>query len=379
MIYLDNAATSFPKPECVARAMYEYMTENGANVNRGVYSPARDAELKLLSLRERLCTLFGLDDPRRATITPGATASLNMAIKGLLKPGDHCIVGSMEHNAVMRPLMQLGKTGVSFDRIHADTEGHIRAKDMLPLIRPNTRLAVVSHASNVCGTIADIEAIGELCKKRGIFLLLDASQTAGCVPIDFKAMGLSALAASGHKALMGPSGIGILLMDKAFSDALEPLISGGTGSMSDSEEIPPYLPDRFEAGTPNIPGIYGLESALSFLQTETVEAVRKKEQSLTEMLIDGLTDIKDIRILGAADIRERTGVVSIDFLNTDNADAARRLAELGIMTRCGLHCAPSAHIALGTMPSGTVRLSIGFYTTERDIYSAVSAVRETAR
>ena len=373
-IYLDNGATSFPKPEGVSQAMKNYMDRVGATINRSVYGSAQDAGLVTLQLRESAAKLFHFTGPvTHVILTPGATWSLNMAIKGYLKPGDHCIVSSMEHNAVMRPLLQL--EGVTFDRIPCDREGLLDPAVLENLIRPNTKLVVMAHGSNVCGSVQDAQAIGQICHRHGIAFVLDAAQTAGHYPIDFEAFHLSALTAPGHKGLLGPSGIGLLLMRDDFARALDPIVAGGTGSASDSEYLPDYLPDRFESGTPNLPGIYGLEAALRYVSQRGVADLRQHEMALCDRFLEGLKAIDGVRLCGTEDRERRVGVISVDFLHQDNAEAAFRLeTEFGILTRCGLHCAPSAHKSLDTFPRGTVRFSLGFANTESDVDAALAAI-----
>lgn len=373
-IYLDNAATSFPKPDGVSTAMKTYIDRVGATINRSVYGSAQDAGLLTLQLRQRLKRLFHFQSPvTHVILTPGATWGLNMAVKGFLKPGDHCIVSSMEHNAVMRPLLQL--EGVEFDRIPCNREGLLNPEDIEPLIRPNTKLLVLAHGSNVCGSIQDAKAVGDICKKHGIAFLLDAAQTAGHYPVDFEAFGLSALCVPGHKGLLGPSGIGALLMTDGFAKALNPIVAGGTGSASDSEYLPEYLPDRFESGTPNLPGIYGWEAALAFVEKTGVEALRSHEMALCQRFLEGLETIDGVTLCGTKDVNRRVGVISVDFLHKDNAEAAFTLeTDYGILTRCGLHCAPSAHKTLDTFPRGTVRFSLGFANTEADVDAAIAAI-----
>ena len=374
-IYLDNAATSFPKPEGVSAAMKTYLDQVGATINRSVYTSAQDAGLVTLQLRERLKQLFRFPAPvTHVILTPGATWGLNMAIKGFLRPGDHCIVSSMEHNAVMRPLQQL--EGVAFDRIPCDREGLLNPADVEALIRPNTKLLVMAHGSNVCGSVQDAKTVGEICAKHGIAFVLDAAQTAGHYPIDFAQFQLSALCVPGHKGLLGPSGIGALLMTDAFAKALDPIVAGGTGSASDSEYLPEYLPDRFESGTPNLPGIYGWEAALRFLEGTGVDALRAHEMGLCKRFLDGLESIPGVNLCGTRDVSRRVGVVSVDFLHKDNAQAAFELeTDYGILTRCGLHCAPSAHKTLDTFPRGTVRFSLGFASTEKEVDAALAAIK----
>ena len=375
-IYLDNGATSFPKPEGVSRAMKDYMDNIGATINRSVYGSAQDAGLVTLQLRESLAKLFHFTEPATHVIlTPGATWGLNMAIKGALKPGDHCIVSSMEHNAVMRPLLQL--EGVEYDRIPCNREGLLDPADVEKLIRPNTKLVVMAHGSNVCGSVQDAAAVGEICHRHGIDFVLDAAQTAGHYPIDFEAFHLSALCVPGHKGLLGPSGIGALLMRHDFARKIDVIVAGGTGSASDSEYLPDYLPDRFESGTPNLPGIYGFEAAVRYVTDRGVEDLRNHEMQLCERFLNGLKDIPNVNMCGTWDLNRRVGVISVDFVGQDNAIAAFNLEmDYGILTRCGLHCAPSAHKTLDTVPRGTVRFSLGFASTAEDVDAALTAIRE---
>lgn len=378
-IYLDNAATSFPKPPAVAERMTEYTLNVGASINRSVYAAAESAAMVTYELRERLCRLFGFEYPHYAVLTPGNTAGINMIIKGLLKPGDHCLVSSMEHNAVMRPLMQLKEQGVSFDRIPCGGDGIMNIDAIPGMIRANTRLLIMAHASNVSGGIQDIESVGAICAECGIDFALDAAQTAGHYKVDFGACKLSAVSMPGHKGLMGPAGIGALLLRPDFAEKLTPLIAGGTGSASDSEILPDYMPDRFESGTVNLPGIYGLEAALDHIERTGAETLREHDRRLTARFLDALSQIKAVRVPGPDSAEKRVGVISVDFVGLDNAECADKLAEeYGIMTRCGLHCAPSAHKTLGTFPQGTVRFSTGFYNTAEDVDAAAAAIDRIA-
>lgn len=375
MVYLDNAATSYPKAPGVASAMADYVEKVGATINRSSYASAQEAGLVTLSLRERLCRLFNHPDPTHAVLTPGATAGLNMVIKGLLRPGDHCLVSSMEHNAVMRPLVQLEREGVAFERIPCDAQGRLRLEALPGMIKLNTRLVVMAHGSNVCGTVQDAEAVGKICRERGVPFALDAAQTAGHIEVDFERFGLSALVVPGHKGLLGPQGIGALLLDADFARRLTPLVAGGTGSASDSEELPGWMPDRFESGTPNIPGVYGWEAALGWLENTGIETLENHEKTLSKRFLEGIYGLKNVKLYGATVPEGRTGVFSVGFLNCDNAEAAWRLErEFGILTRCGLHCAPSAHKTLGSFPEGSVRFSTGWANTEADIDAALSAI-----
>lgn len=377
-IYLDNAATSFPKPEGVSDRMKYYLDCVGANVNRSVYTAAQEAGLVTLSLRQRLSELFRFpESPSHVILTPGATASLNMLVAGLLRPGDHCIVSSMEHNAVMRPLLRL--PGVEVSRIPCDREGFAAVDALEGLFRENTRLVLIAHGSNVSGTVQDAETIGRICAARGVPFALDGAQTAGHFPIDFQAMHLSALAVPGHKGLLGPGGIGALLVTDELARRMTPLIAGGTGSASDSEYLPDYLPDKFESGTANLPGCYGWEAAVRFVAERGVDSLRQHEMRLCQRFIEGLEEIPHVRLCGTRDMARRVGVISVDLLRRDNAEAAFALeSRYGILMRCGLHCAPSAHRTLGTFPQGTVRFSLGWANTEADVDAAVAAIRELA-
>ena len=374
MIYFDNAATSFPKAPGVSDAMKFYLDSVGASINRGVYASAQEAGLKTLILREQLCGFFHHSDPNHAILTAGNTASLNFVIKGFLQSGDHVLVSSLEHNAVMRPLKQLG---IDFDRVPCDAEGFLDLNAAEALLRPNTKLFVLNHASNVSGTVQDAKSVGTLCKLHNIPLVLDAAQSAGHIPVDFEKFSLSALTVPAHKGLLGPQGIGALLLAPEFAQKLSPLLAGGTGSMSDSEELPRYLPDRFEPGTPNLPGIYGWSASMDYVNRVGLTALREHEITLTKRFLDGLDGISGLRLVGTRELSRRVGVIAVDFLRMDNAEAADRLErEYEILTRCGMHCAPSAHKALGTFPQGVVRFSVGYRTTEAEVDCALRAIKE---
>lgn len=375
-IYLDHAATSGKKAPGVAEAVYENLSGLCANVNRSTYSLSSSASMRVLECRELLADRFSFPDPSHVVFTSGQTTSLNMVLQGYLAPQDHVLVSSMEHNAVMRPLQALAQSiGVVIDRVPCAADGSLDPSRLRPYLHPRTKLAVFTHASNVAGTLLPIEAIGALLDAHGIPLVLDAAQTAGHVPIDFRAMHLSALAVPAHKGLLGPAGLGALLVKPELASAMRPLLCGGTGSASDSEMQPDYMPDKFESGTLNLPGIMGLHAALSFLTPERILALEREERRLTERLLAGLLQSKRVRLAGLPGIDGRVGVVSIDCLSMDNAEVAYRLeAEFGICTRCGLHCSPSAHRTLGTFPQGAVRFSIGYGTTDDEIDAAISAL-----
>lgn len=377
-IYLDNGSTSFPKPACVPEAVFRYMTACGSNVGRGGYETAYSAEELVFETRERLCALFHGEDARCAVFTPNITVSLNVLLKGFVHPGDHVLVSSMEHNAVMRPLRQLQAQGVTFDRVPCRADGTLLLDAAGDLLRENTRLFVCLHASNVCGTLLPAAQIGAFCKRHHLRFFLDSAQTAGVFPIDMQKMCIDAVAFTGHKGLLGPQGTGGIVMRGTLAKELTPLLSGGTGSMSHTEFMPEFLPDRFEAGTMNLPGIAGLHAALGFLQQTQPDAIRAHELGLTKRFLDGLAPLAEdgrVRIIGLPGVKNRTGVVSIQTPKHELAEIAAELDErFGISTRVGLHCAPAAHKTLGTFPTGTIRFSFGFFNTDEDVDCAVSAL-----
>ena len=376
-IYFDNASTSFPKAEGVAEAVYHYLKDCGCNINRGGYDEAYQAEEIVLRTRQQLTELFHGPDCRNAVFTRNITESLNVLLKGFLKAGDHVLVSAMEHNAVMRPLSQLTEQDVSFDRIPCMADGTLDISAMDRLLRENTRAVVMLHASNVCGTLIPVETVGAFCHAHGLRFILDTAQTAGVFPIDMEAMHIDALAFTGHKGLLGPQGIGGFILQPDMVPLVQPLIAGGTGSISHEEQMPSFMPDRFEAGTMNLPGIMGLHAALCWLERETIAAVRSHELELTERFLSGALDIPCLRVVGRQDIAGRAGVVSVVPENADPALAADALGrEYGIMVRVGLHCAPNAHKTLGTFPTGTIRFSFGRWNTPQQVDTALSALRE---
>ena len=376
-IYFDSAATSFPKPESVPQAMLHFMTNIGCNVNRGSYSAALDAEDILFDTREQLTDFFHGDDCRNTIFTANVTTSLNVLLKGLLKPGDHVLVSSLEHNAVMRPLQQLKKTGVSFDRIPCDAEGYMDLDSLPGLCQKNTRAIICTHASNVFGTLQPLTELGRFCQEHGLIFIVDSAQTAGVFPVDMQNMHIDALAFTGHKSLLGPQGTGGFLLKEHMVSKIDPLLSGGTGSISHTEEIPSFMPDRFEPGTPNLPGIYGLHAALEFLAKEKTDTIRSHELALCKQFLDGLSQIKKIKITGPKNIIGRAPVVSIQIPDMDLAKAAWILDQkYSIQTRVGLHCAPHAHKALHTFPEGTLRFSFGYFNTSEEINYCLRALEE---
>ena len=379
-IYLDQASTSYPKAPSVARAVYDYLSGSAVNVNRGGYRAAYSVEEQIFETREQLLRLFHFTSGKGKNVifTPNITTSLNILLKGLLKPGDHVLVSSMEHNAIMRPLVQLAGNG---DRIPCREDGSLLIEKAEALLRPETRLLVCLHASNVCGTMIPVQKLSAFCQKHHLLFILDTAQTAGAVPIDMEALHLDALAFTGHKSLRGPQGIGGFLITNELAAQIEPLISGGTGSVSHTEEVPAFLPDRFEPGTPNIPGILGLHAALSDLEKTSMEESFQHEMKLTQEFIDGIQALdpfeKNIRIIGKKNTSDRCAVVSLQTLQPDMSMVAYELdSTYSIMTRVGLHCAPSAHKTFSTYPSGTIRFSFGPKNTSREVETTLDALKK---
>ena len=376
-IYLDNGSTSFPKAPGVGKAMADFIEKVGVNIGRGGYEEAYSAAEVVLDTREKLCRLFHFDRPENVIFQSGITAAMNVLLKGLLKPGDRVLTTSMEHNAVMRPLRQLEKAGVEVVLIPCNSDGTLDFEALIDLATPGTRALVMTHASNMCGTVMPVKDVAEYCQTLGIWTIVDCAQTAGILPIDMEDWGVDAIAFAGHKGLLGPQGIGGFLITDDLAAEVDPLLSGGTGSISHLETVPEFLPDRFEPGTQNLPGIFGLHAALTYLEQTGIDAIREHEMACTARLLEGLSQLKGIRIVGRTQLTGRTAVVSVEFLHMDNADAAFLLEDkYGIMTRCGLHCAPRAHMTVGTFPQGTVRFAPGRETTVAEIDAAIAAVKE---
>lgn len=375
-IYFDNSSTSFPKAPNVGRAMGEFI-ENGAfNINRGSYEGAYEAGSAVLDTREMLKDLFNCPNSKNVVFTPSVTYSLNFFIKGFLKPGDHVLVTSVEHNAVMRPLVQMEKLGVEFDAVPCDEEGGVTADDFRAYIKENTKAIITTHASNVCGTIIPIEEIGALCKEKGLVYAVDTAQTAGILNIDMQKANIDFLAFTGHKGLLGPQGIGGFIASDKLEGLIDPVISGGTGSLSDSEEIPDFLPDRFESGTLNLPGIIGLHQALVYLKEAGIDNMRNEKMEITKYFLDQVKEIDGVKVAGKKTVEGRLGVVSIDFEGFDNSIVSFYLSNrYKIMTRVGMHCAPRAHKTLKTFPQGTVRFSFSHFNTKEEVDVCIDSIK----
>lgn len=375
MIYLDNAATSFPKPEVVYKAILNNMKNFGANPGRSGHKMALEAGRGIFKGREIIAELFNIDDPMQIVFTSNATESLNLAIKGILNPGDHVITTSMEHNSVLRPIKTLENNGVENSIIQCDESGILNPQDIRNAIKENTKLIVITHASNVTGTLMPIKEVGEIAKEKGVLFLVDAAQTAGIYDIDIKTMHIDLLAMAGHKGLMGPQGTGVLYIKEGIE--VRPLKEGGTGSKSQELIQPLMLPDRYESGTPNTLGIAGLTAGIEYILQEGIDKIRKHEEFLTEYFIEGLNKIKKVKIYGPKDIKKQVAVVSINIGEEDSSEMAYILDKaFDIAVRPGLHCAPLAHKTLGTSEQGTVRFSMGYFNIKEDIDSALKAIKD---
>ncbi len=378
MIYFDNAATTFPKPPEVIEAVSDCLKNYCANPGRGGHKLSLQSGRVILEARELLAELYNSDSPDRIILTQNATESLNLALKGYLKKGSHVITTSMEHNAVMRPLKALEKLGIETTIVQCSKEGEIDIKDIEKAIRKETVLIAATHASNVIGTIMPIVEIGKLAKNYNLEFLVDASQTAGVYEIDVKKMNISMLAFTGHKSLMGPQGTGGLYIREGLE--LNPLKEGGTGSKSDSLYQPDMLPDRFESGTHNTPGIAGLCAGINYIKNKGMDNIRRHEQELARYFIDGLRNMKEVKIYGTKDVNKQAPVVSINIGDIGSSEVSYILDQTSdIATRSGLHCAPLAHMTLGTMEQGTVRFSFGYFNTKEEIEAAIAAISQIVR
>lgn len=377
-IYLDNAATSWPKPPAVMAAMEAYNEGVGASAGRGAYRRAVESGRLLFDTREVVARLFHIADSRRVIFTLNATEALNLALQGLLRPGDHVVTTSMEHNSVVRPLHHLARDrGVEFTQVPCSGEGFLDPDDFARALRPHTRLAAVIHASNVCGAVNDVAALGRICRERGVRFLVDAAQSAGAVPIDVQAMNIDLLAFPGHKSLLGPLGTGALYVGPGIE--LEPLVYGGTGTDSGNTYQPDALPDHYEAGSHNALGLAGLKAACEFIEQVTPAAAGTHKAALAKRLATATAGLAGVRYFGPADCSRQAGVCSFQVAGWDPSEVAVVLdREFGIMARAGLHCAPLAHKTLGTLTQGTVRFSFGWYNTEAHADAAAAALAAVA-
>jgi cysteine desulfurase / selenocysteine lyase len=378
MIYLDNAATSWPKPPEVITAMTDVLNHAGGNPGRSGHRLSIAAARVVYEARETIANFFNLGDPLRVVFTNNATHAVNIVVHGLLKPGDSVVTSSMEHNAVMRPLRNMEKRGVKLNIVQCADDGTLNPANVADLVSSKTRLVIIVHASNVTGTISPIAEIARIVHKAGSLLLVDAAQTAGTLPVDMSILGADFIAFTGHKGLQGPPGIGgLLISSRCDTSHLESLMQGGTGSESEYEEQPGALPDKYESGTANLVGIAGLLAGIQWVEKNSVDEIRSHENKLTKLLIEGLSVIPNLRIFGTLDPNSCTSIVSFKAVGKRVSEIGFRLdEEHDIMTRVGLHCAPVAHRTIGSYPEGTVRLAPGIFTTLEDIDKTLRAIND---
>lgn len=380
MIYLDNAATSWPKPSAVLKAMTDALKRAGGNPGRSGHQLSRKASRVINQTREDIAQFFGAGNPSRVIFTHNATHAINIVLQGLLKPGDSVVLSSMEHNAVMRPLRALEQQGLNLHIVPCASDGSLNVSDIGREINSTTTLVVINHASNVTGTILPIVEIASLVHQAGALLLVDATQTAGKIPINVREMGINLLAFTGHKGLLGPPGVGGLVIgDHVDTSRIKPLIYGGTGSYLELEEQPDDVPDKFESGTPNLAGIAGLRTGIHWILDRGLEEIRAKEDKILDALYEGLSGLQNVNLYGAINSKKSVAVLSFTVEGKIAAEFGKLLdEEYGILTRAGLHCAPLAHQTIGTFPEGTIRLSPGVFTRLTEIHKTIKIIKNAA-
>ncbi len=380
-IYLDNAATSWPKPQSVYEAVDYYQRELGATTGRGAYREADEVEREVARTRLQLVELIGADEPQRVVFTANGTESLNLAIHGILRPGDHVVTSVVDHNSVLRPLRFLQeRMGIEVDRVPCGADGIVDPEDIRRALKPNTRLIALVHASNVTGALQPIESVGQIAEQSGVYYLVDAAQSLGHLPIDVRRVRAHLFAAPAHKGLLGPSGLGVLYIAPGCEQILNPLRQGGTGTHSDEDRQPDSLPDKYEPGNLNVPAVMGLGKSLDFLQQQGLDRIHEHAMRLTSQLLEGFAGIDGVRVYGPRNSRRQLGVVSISVEGTDPRQVAGMLdSGHRIQTRAGIQCAPLMHQALGTTAlGGTVRFSTSIFTTPEEVEAAVRAVADIA-
>ena len=379
-IYFDNACTTAVKPDNVKRVIREYLEDGITNINRSSYKKSNEIEEKIYETRERINKFFNGETEKNVIFTKNITESLNVVIKGFLREGEHVIVSGVEHNAVMRPLESLRNKNITYDIVKCDKYGQVEISDLKNKIKNNTKMIVMTVASNVNGTIIDIEKVGEVAKEKNLFFVVDTAQAAGIINIDMKKFNISCVTFTGHKSLYGPQGIGGFVINSDMESKMSPLIYGGTGSISDKLVMPSFLPDKYEAGTLNLIGILGLNEGIKFIEANGIENIYNHEMEITKIFIDGILNIDGkykCSLIGKKNINDRVGVVSICSEIIDNGEFAYLLdEEYGVMVRAGLHCAPIAHKTFGTYDKGTVRFSFSFNTKEEEVRYAISGIEK---
>jgi len=378
VIYFDNAATSFPKPTIVYDRIMEVMKEYGANPGRAGHKMALKAGREIYETREILAKLFNIKNPMNVIFTFNCTDGLNLGIKGILKAGDHVVTTSMEHNSVLRPLKHLGREGVEVTIVQGDSKGRVSPSDIESAIKSNTKMIITTHVSNLTGTIMPIMEIGKIARKHGLIYMVDGAQSAGVYDIDVEKMNIDLLAFPGHKGLLGPQGTGGLYIREDLK--LKELKEGGTGSASDILYQPDILPDKFESGTPNAPGIIGLGEGVKYILETGMGNIRKKEEELTSHFIEELLKIDGIKIYGPLNAKEQGAVVTLNIRDEDSSEVSYILdEEYNIGVRSGLHCAPLAHKTVGSFKQGAVRFSFGPFNTHEEIEMGVKAIKKISK
>lgn len=368
-IYFDNASTSFPKPSSVTKEICNFMTNIGGNPGRGSYDNSMSSARIMYNCRVTLSEFFGFNKPENIIFTQNITLSLNILLKGIIKPNFHVITSTMEHNSVLRVLFNLKeKNIIQLDVVEGNEFGFISADDVKSKIKDNTKLVVLSHASNVTGAIQPLEAIGKICRDNDIFFIIDSAQSAGSIPVNFSTLNCDALAFTGHKALLGPQGIGGFIINDKMNEFCTPFIEGGTGSSSSSLFQPNNMPDKFESGTQNVPGIVGLLEGIKFIKSEGLDTITEKKKELTRVFIEELYDSNKYTVYNSNNIDKVVSTISFNHNNIDNSELEFLLnSSYGITSRSGLHCAPLAHKTIGTYPQGTLRFSFGYFNTINEV------------
>ncbi len=380
-IYADNAATSFPKPTEVLAAMMEYAQDLGASAGRGAYREAVGTGEMVAACRGRIARLIHAEEPRRIVFALNCTEALNLALRGMLRPGDHVVTTRFEHNSILRPLHELATSGIETTYVPVDrATGRVDADVVREAVRSNTRLIAMQHASNVTGTVQPVKEVGRICREREIAFVVDAAQTLGHLAIDVRAMGIDLLAFPGHKGLMGPLGTGVLYVRPGLEEQLRPLMAGGTGSVSELPTQPEFMPDKYESGSHNAIGLAGLGAAAAWVLERGVESLRQHEVALCRRFLDGVANVEGLTLYGPRDVEQRVGVFSVRVDGLEPAELSAVLeTEFGVLTRSGIHCAPWAHDTLGIhADGGATRLSFGAFTTEADVDTCVEALASVA-
>ncbi|MBU5487447.1 aminotransferase class V-fold PLP-dependent enzyme [Clostridium sp. MSJ-8] len=379
-IYFDNASTTFPKPKIVVDSIYNYMTNVGGNANRASSSNSLETSKILYNCRNKISDFFHFNKPSNVIFTNNITTSLNILIRGIIKEGDHIISSTMEHNSILRPLHDCkANMDIDLTLIPALKTGYVQPCDIENAIKPNTKLVILSHASNVTGTIQNLEEIGLICKRHNIFFIVDSAQSAGVLNVFFDTLHADAIAFTGHKSLLGPQGIGGFIISDELNSVCSTIISGGTGSESHLLHQPDFLPDKFECGTMNMPGIVGLSSSIDYINQIGLNTIHEKLIYLRGTLLEGLMNINNIQVYGDINNSNSTTCISINYKDVDAAELSYYLDTKGVQTRSGLHCAPLAHKTIDTYPTGTLRLSLSYNNTIDEVNNVLKILNNFSK